>query len=136
MSAVNIDSIIVTGPEKTGLIYAKYTHSYYSVYLFLCSCYLISVSFIKFLRIFSTHDEICVMILCCYVEIFHFKDLNVGPNLLVDKTCFLRPGHNYHDIPVYHLSVRNRFNTDIASNLFWVKTGSYVYSYLVLTKYI
>ena len=36
----------VTGPEKTGLIYAKYTHSYYGAYLFLCSCYLISVSFI------------------------------------------------------------------------------------------
>ena len=98
----------MTGPDKTGLIYAKYTHSYYSVYLFLCSCYLISVSFIKFLRIFSTHDEICVMILCCYVEIFHFKDLNVGPNLLVDKTCFLRPGHICTYIAAYCINFEVR----------------------------
>ena len=36
------------------------------------------------------HDEIYVMILCCHVGILH---LNLGQNLRVDKTCFLRPGH-------------------------------------------
>ena len=72
----------MTGPEKTGLIYAKCTHLYYGAYLFLRSCYLISVSFIEFLRILCTHDEICVMILCCQVEILHF---NLGQNLRVDS---------------------------------------------------
>ena len=66
--------IYVTGPEKTGLIYAKHTHSYNGAYLFLCSCYLISISFVELLRIFCIHDEICVMILYCQVEIMHFKD--------------------------------------------------------------
>ena len=73
-SSTSVADIYVTGPEKTGLIYAKYTHLYYGAYLFLCLCYLISVSCIEFLRILCTHDEICVMILCCQVEILHFKD--------------------------------------------------------------
>ena len=55
--------IYVTGPEKTGLIYAKYTHSYYGECHFLCSCYLISASFIEFLRILCIPDKVCVMIL-------------------------------------------------------------------------
>ena len=80
----------MTGPEKTGLIYAKYIHLYYGAYLFLCSCYLISASFIEFLRILCIHEEICAMILSCQVEMLHFKS---GQNLRVDKTCFLRPGH-------------------------------------------
>ena len=63
----------VTGPEKTGLIYAKYTHLYYGAYLLLYSCYLISVSFIEFLGILCIRDDICVMILCCQVEILHIK---------------------------------------------------------------
>ena len=42
----------VTGPEKTGLIYTKYTYLYYGAYLFFRVCYPNSVSFIEFLRIF------------------------------------------------------------------------------------
>ena len=42
----------VTGPEKTGLIYIKYTYSYYSAYLSLHSLYLNSVSFTEQLKIF------------------------------------------------------------------------------------
>ena len=85
--------VYVTGPEKTGLIYTKYTYSYNCTYLFLCVCYLISVSFIKFLRILYIYDEICVKMLCLQDEILHFKDRNLGQILHVDKTCFLRPGH-------------------------------------------
>ena len=64
---VCVHVLYVTRPEKTGLIYAKYTHLYYGGYLFLCSCYLISVNFIEFLRILCTHVEICVVVLCCQV---------------------------------------------------------------------
>ena len=50
----------VTEPEKTGLIYTKYTYSYYGAYLFFRVCYPNSVSFIKFLRILCLYQEICV----------------------------------------------------------------------------
>ena len=38
----------VTGPEKTGLIYTKYTYLYYGAYLFFRVYYPNSVSFIEF----------------------------------------------------------------------------------------
>ena len=53
----------VTGPEKTGLIYTKYTYSYYVAYLFFCVCYPNSISFIEFLRILCPYQEICVKML-------------------------------------------------------------------------
>ena len=57
-------SLYVTGPEKTGLIYTKYTHPYYGIYLFFCVSYLNSVSFIEILRIFCIYGEIFVKIVC------------------------------------------------------------------------
>ena len=83
----------MTGPEKTGLIYTKYTYLYYGAYLYFRVCYPNSVSFIEFLRILCMYDEICVKMLCSQDEIWHFKDRNLGQILHVDKTCFLRPGH-------------------------------------------
>ena len=53
----------VTGPEKTGLIYTKYTYSYYGAYLFFHICYPNSVSFIGFCA--YVYQEICVKMLCC-----------------------------------------------------------------------
>ena len=85
--------VYVTRPEKTGLIYIKYTCPYYGIYLLFCVCYLNSVRFIKFLRIFCMYDEICVKIVCFQNELLHFEDWNFGQFLRVDKTCFLRPGH-------------------------------------------
>ena len=85
--------IYVTGPEKTGLIYTKYTYSKYGTYLFFCVCYPISVSCIEFLRILCIYDEVCVKMVCCQVEILHLKDWNLSQILRVDKTCFLRPSH-------------------------------------------
>ena len=57
--------LYVTGPEKTGLIYTKYTYSYYGAYLFFRVCYPHFVSFIEFLRILCLYKEIYVKILCC-----------------------------------------------------------------------
>ena len=85
----------MTGPEKTGLIYTKYTRSHFDAYLFFCVCYSISVSCIAFLRNLCIYDEICAEMLCCHDEILHLKDRNLGQILHVDKTCFLRPGHIY-----------------------------------------
>ena len=55
-------TIYVTGPEKTGLIYTKYTYSYYGAYLFFRVCYPNSVSFIEFLRILYLYQEICYVV--------------------------------------------------------------------------
>ena len=66
--------IYVTGPEKTGLIYIKYTYSCYGAYLLTCASYPNSVSFIKFLRTFYIYGEIRVRILCNYNELLNLKD--------------------------------------------------------------
>ena len=39
----------VTGPEKTGVIYTKYTCSYYGTYILFCICYATYIDFIEFL---------------------------------------------------------------------------------------
>ena len=64
----------MTGPEKTGLIYTKYTYSYYGGYLLFCVCYPITVSCIAFLRILCIYGEICVTILRYQDEILDLKD--------------------------------------------------------------
>ena len=53
----------VTGPEKTGLIYIKYTYSYYGAYLSFYTTYFNSVNLNEQLRNFCTCDEICINIL-------------------------------------------------------------------------
>ena len=59
-----IPLIYVTGPEKTGLIYIKYTYSYYGAYLSFYTLYLHFVNFNEQLRNFCTCDKICINILC------------------------------------------------------------------------
>ena len=63
LSSYNNNYINVTGPEKTGLIYTKYTYLYYGAYLFFRVCYPNSVSFIEFLRSLCLYQEICVKML-------------------------------------------------------------------------
>ena len=83
----------VTGPEKTGLIYIKYTYSYYGEYLSFNTLYFNSVNFNKQLRNCCTYDEICINILSSQQELSSYKYSKFGQILRVDKTCFLRPGH-------------------------------------------
>ena len=64
----------MTGPEKTGLIYIKYTYSYDGAYLLSCKCYPNSVSFIEFLRNFCMYGKICVRILYNQNELLNLKD--------------------------------------------------------------
>ena len=49
---------IVTGPGKIGLIYTKYTCSYYGKYLLFCICYPISVCFIEFVVDLWMYDDV------------------------------------------------------------------------------
>ena len=85
----------MTGPEKRGLIYIKYTHSYYGAYLLFYTLHLNSVNFNEQLRIFCTYDKIYINILCLELKLFNFKNSKFAQILHVDKTCFLRPGHIY-----------------------------------------
>ena len=91
--AYELQALFVTVPEKTGLIYTKYTYSYYGADLFFCVCYPNPVSCIKCLRILCIYDEICIKMLRCQDEILHFNDQKLCKILRVDKTCFLRPSH-------------------------------------------
>ena len=55
--------VYMTGPEKTGLIYKKYTYSYYGTYLSFYTLYFNSVNFNEQLRNCCTYDEIFINIL-------------------------------------------------------------------------
>ena len=83
----------VTGPEKTGLIYTKYTDSFCGTYLIFCMWYAKSVSCIGFLMECCIYDEIVATILITDKKLLHFEPIKLGQILCVDKTCFLRPGH-------------------------------------------
>ena len=96
----------MTGPGKTGLIYTKYTCSYYDSYLLLCICYPKSVSFIEFLMDFCIYDDILDKIGIANKKLLHFKLSKSGQILHVDKTCFPRPGHIYIYIYIYIYHMR------------------------------
>ena len=76
----------VTRPEKTSLIYKKYTCSYYGEYLLFCTCYIKSASFIEFLLECCMYDDIFVKILR---KLLHFKVSKLNQILCVDKIGFL-----------------------------------------------
>ena len=88
----------MTGPWKTGLIYTKYTGSYYGTYLLICICYPKSVSFIEFLMDFGTYDDILDTLWITDKKILHFKLSKSGKSLHVDKTGFPRPDHKFNII--------------------------------------
>ena len=88
--------IIVTGPEKTGLIYTKYTYLHYGNYLLFCRGHIKSVSS------FGLVMEFCIIIMMKMLlqywvktKLSHFKVTKLGQILCVGKTAFLRPVHNY-----------------------------------------
>ena len=86
----------MTESAKTDLICTKYTYSFYDIYLFFCVDYIISVSFIEFLRKFCVYDEIFDKVLAIYVrkkELLNLKGSKLGQILRADKTGFCRLGH-------------------------------------------
>ena len=52
-----------------------------------------SVNFIEFLMDFCIYDDILDMLQVTDKKLLHFKFSKSGQILLVDKTCFPRPGH-------------------------------------------
>ena len=82
----------VTGPGKTGLIYTKYTCSYYGTYLLFCMHYPKSGIFIEFLMDFCICDDI-VHTIRITDKLLHIKLSKSGQILCIDKTGFPRPGH-------------------------------------------
>ena len=67
--------IIVARSEKTSLITAQYTHSYYGISLVLYMlCIFCKYIFTEFLRFLYIHGETCVKILCSEKELLHLKD--------------------------------------------------------------
>ena len=83
----------MTGPEKTALIYTKYTCSYYGFYILSCMCYTKSVSFMEFLMDCCIYDDILDTILSTDRTLLCFKFSKLDQILHVDKTGFLRPDH-------------------------------------------
>ena len=68
----------VTRPEKTGLIYAKYTCSYYGTYLMSWICCSQSVSFVEFPINFWLYDKTCVIIQNIIKKLLQFQHSKLG----------------------------------------------------------
>ena len=83
----------MTGPEKTGLIYTKYTCSYYGTYLVFWMCYVQYASFITFLIDLCMYGETCAIIQNTIKKLLQFKHSKLDQIVHVDKTGFLRPSH-------------------------------------------
>ena len=94
----NIERTIVTRPEKTSLIYAKYTYSYYSTYLspilyklqlpnlqVLLNSLWNAAYMMKLLLQYSMNTKVLAT----------FEVSNLDQILRVDKTDFLMPSHIY-----------------------------------------
>ena len=94
----HLQSLYVTGPGKTGLIYTKYI--YYSTYLLFCKFYAKCVNFIEFLMDFCICDDILDMIQITDKKLLHFKLSKSGQILRINKTCFPRPGHIYYYVAI------------------------------------
>ena len=101
-----LEQVYVTGPGKTGLIYAKYTCLYYGTHLLFCRCYPISVNFIEFPMDFCIYDDILDMIQITDKKLLYFKLSKSGQILRVDKTCFPRLSHIYRTYPFYYTRLR------------------------------
>ena len=76
VSMLSENMINVIGPERIGLIYTKYTYSYYGIYLLFYMCYAKSVNFIEFLMYFDIFDDILDTI------------------LITDKSYYILNSHN------------------------------------------
>ena len=95
----------VTGPRKTGLIYTKYTCSYYATYLLFCMCYPKAISFIELFMdfcIYGSYDDILDTIWITDKKLLlHFKLSKSGQVLrlvfpgLVTNVC--RTSHTHMD---------------------------------------
>ena len=69
----SVSKIYVTRHEKTGLMYTKYTCSYYCKYLSYCIRYSLSVSSMRFLINDCINGKKFVRLLCLHIKLFNFE---------------------------------------------------------------
>ena len=88
--------------EKTGLMYTKYTSSYYRMYLHYCIRSTKSVNCIRFPMKSCINGENCAGITCVYMKLFSFEIQKCGKILCAHKPYFLMPGHKLggHSLPL------------------------------------
>ena len=84
----------VTRHEKTGLMYTKYTSSYYSIYLLYCLRFVSCIRFPVKCCINSVNFIIRITILL-FTELLKFEIQKCGQNLCAHKPYFLMLGHIY-----------------------------------------
>ena len=89
----HVTGLFVTRHEKTGLMYTKYTCSYYCEYLPYCIRYSQSVSCMRFLTNCCINGEKFVRLLCLHKKLFNFGIQKCGQISCAHKTHFLMPGH-------------------------------------------
>ena len=86
----------VTRHEKTGLMYTKYTSSYYGPYLLYCLRYGNSVNCIRFLITCCINGENLIRLLYLSAKLFKLDIQKCGQILCAHKPYFLMPGHIYN----------------------------------------
>ena len=90
----------MTGPGKTGLIYKKYTCTYYGTYispvLYICAMQSLLV-LLNFTWIsayyYNLNDDFLDTIQITDKKLLHFKLSKLDQIICVDKTVFSRPTH-------------------------------------------
>ena len=71
------NTIYVTRHEKTGLMYTKYTSSYYGLYLLYCSTYQSSVNCYRFAMKCYINGDNFIRLLFLLIKLFKFESKNV-----------------------------------------------------------
>ena len=94
-------NINVTRHEKTGLMYTKYTSSYYESYLLYCSTYLSSVNSTRFAMKCYINGDNFIRLLCLLMKLFKFEIQKCAQILCAHKPYFLMPGHKYRFTSIY-----------------------------------
>ena len=92
----------MTGPEKTGLIYIKYTYSYYGEYLSFYTLYFNFVNFNKQLRDFCTYDEICINVAPSLIQPTGLDPTKDQMPPSIDGGCFLKGVQGSLNSPISH----------------------------------
>ena len=88
-------ALYMTRHEKTGLMYTKYTSSYYGTYLLYCLRYYNSLNCIRLPITCCINDRNCIRLQVLLMKLFKFKIYKCGQILCAHKPYFLMPGHNY-----------------------------------------
>ena len=85
----------MTQHEKTGLMYTKYTSSYYGIYLLNYLRYYNSVNCIRLPMKCCINGGNSIRLLALSMKLLKFETKKCGQILCAHKPYFLMPGHIY-----------------------------------------